>query len=76
MEWYERISFRQTCRGISDGMQTVRTRRNTGSPSGDFRTDQLATRERQAGLTGMTERLAVPVKPGSCEETLVSIFLQ
>jgi hypothetical protein len=27
--------------------------------------DQLATRERQAGLTGMAERLVVPTKPGN-----------
>jgi len=33
--------------------------RNTGSPSGDRRRDQLATRERQAGPFGMTERLVV-----------------
>ena len=56
--------FHQTCRGIGDGMQAKGTIRNTGSPSGDCRTDQLATRERPAGLTGMAERLAVPTKPG------------
>jgi hypothetical protein len=39
--------------------------RNTGSPSGDRGWDQLATRERPAGLTGMTERLVVPLKPGN-----------
>jgi len=38
--------------------------RNTGSPSGDGGSDQLATRERPAGLTGMAERLVVPMKPG------------
>jgi hypothetical protein len=27
--------------------------------------DQLAARERKAGLTGMAERLAVPKKPGN-----------
>jgi hypothetical protein len=27
--------------------------------------DQLATRERPAGLTGMAERLVVPTKPGN-----------
>jgi hypothetical protein len=27
--------------------------------------DQLAARERQAGLTGMAERLVVPTKPGN-----------
>jgi hypothetical protein len=37
--------------------------RNTGSPGGDRRVDQLATRERQAGPFGMAERLvyAVPL---------------
>ena len=39
--------------------------RNTGSPSGDGGSDQLATRERPAGLTGMAERLVVPMKPGN-----------
>ena len=41
------------------------TRRNTGSPSSDRCMDQLAARERKAGLTGMAERLAVPLKPGN-----------
>jgi hypothetical protein len=65
MEWYERISFRRTCRGSGDGMQAKGIRRNTGSPSGDCGRDQLAARERKAGLTGMAERLAVPKKPGN-----------
>ena len=65
MEWYERISFRQTCRGISDGMQAVGIIRNTGSPSGDCCTDQQETRERQAGPTGMAEGLVVLTKPGN-----------
>jgi hypothetical protein len=46
-------------------MQTQGTRRNTGSPSGDRGHDQLATRERQAGPYGVTERLAVLTKPGN-----------
>jgi len=46
-------------------MQAKRTRRNTGSPSSDHCMDQLAARERKAGLTGMAERLAVPLKPGN-----------
>ena len=57
--------FHPTCRGISDGMQAKWTMRNTGSPSGDRRMDQLAARERKAGLTGMAERLVVPTKPGN-----------
>ena len=65
MEWYERICFYQSCRGIGDGMQAKWTIRNTGSPSGDRSVDQLATRERQAGPYGMAERLAVPLKPGN-----------
>jgi RNA-directed DNA polymerase len=37
--------------------------RNTGSPSGDRRKDQPATRERQAGPSGVAERPVIPVKP-------------
>jgi hypothetical protein len=65
MEWYERISFHRTCRGIGDGMQAKGIRRNTGSPSGDRSVDQLAARERKAGPFGMAERLVVLVKPGN-----------
>jgi hypothetical protein len=65
MESYERTSFHPTCRGIGDGMQAKGIIRNTGSPSGDRGVDQLATRERQAGPYGMTERLEVPMKPGN-----------
>jgi hypothetical protein len=65
METYERTKFHQTCRGIGDGMQAQGTMRNTGSPGGDRSVDQLATRERQAGPTGMAERLVVPTKPGN-----------
>src|ERR1700693_2996201 len=46
-------------------MQTQGTRGNTGSPSGDRSRDQLATRESQAGPSGVTERLAVLMKPGN-----------
>jgi hypothetical protein len=46
-------------------MQAQETRRNTGSPSSDRSMDQLAARERKAGLTGMAERLVVPMKPGN-----------
>jgi hypothetical protein len=42
--------------------------RNTGSPNGDRCLDQLATRERKAGPSGMAERLAVPTKPGNSGE--------
>ena len=53
-------------------MQAKWTIRNTGSPSGDRGTDQLAARERKAGPYGMAERLVVPMKPGSCEETSIN----
>src|SRR5215831_16373740 len=46
-------------------MQTQGIRRNTGSPNGDRRCDQLATRERQAGPHGVTERLVVLMKPSN-----------
>jgi hypothetical protein len=65
MESYERTKFCPTCRGIGNGMQAKGTGRNTGSPSGDRGMDQLAARERQAGLTGMAEGLTVPTKPGN-----------
>ena len=65
MESHERTSFHQSCRGSGDGMQAKGTIRNTGSPSGDCCTDQLAARERQAGPTGVTERLVVLMKPGN-----------
>ncbi len=58
--------FHRSCRGNGDGMQAEGTRRNTGSPSGDRGVDQLATRERQAGPSGVAERLVVPMKPGNC----------
>ena len=65
MGMYERISFHRTCRGSGDGMHAKETRRNTGSPSSDRRMDQLAARERKAGLTGMAEGLVVLRKPGN-----------
>ena len=65
MESYERTSFYQSCRGNGDGMQAKGTIHNTGSPSGDRGMDQLAARERQAGPTGMTERLVLPLKSGN-----------
>ena len=46
-------------------MQAKWTIRNTGSPSGDYKMNQLAARERKAGPTGMAERLAVPMKLGN-----------
>ena len=49
--------FHQTCRGSGDGMQAKGSSSNTGSPGGDRLGDQLAPRERQAGPSGVTERL-------------------
>src|SRR6266436_9268338 len=47
-------------------MQAKGTGSNTGSPSGDRAVcDQPAPRESQAGPYGVTERLAVPTKPGN-----------
>ena len=58
-------SFRRSCRGNDDGMHAQENRRNTGSPNGDRSMGQLAPRERQAGLFGVAERFAVPMKPGN-----------
>jgi hypothetical protein len=41
------------------------TRRNTGSPSGDRSRDQPATRESEAGPSGVAERPVVLRKPGN-----------
>ena len=49
----------------SGNYQAKWTMRNTGSPSGDCKMNQLAARERKAGPTGMAERLVVPTKPGN-----------
>src|SRR5262249_51096649 len=57
--------FHQTCRGSGDGMQAKGNSSNTGSPSGDRLGDQPTPRERQVGLSGVTERLVVPMKPGN-----------
>jgi hypothetical protein len=65
MEWYERTDSIHPAGVGSDGMSAQGTIHNTGNPSGDRGMDQLATRERQAGPTGMAERLEVPMKPGN-----------
>jgi hypothetical protein len=57
MGQHERIEFHRTCRGNGDGKHAKLTSSNTGSPSGDCSLDQPATRERQAGPSGVTERL-------------------
>ena len=44
-------------------MSAQGTIHNTGSPSGDCSTHQLAARERKAGPTGMAEGLVVLTKP-------------
>jgi hypothetical protein len=65
MEWYERTDSIHPAGVGSDGMSAQGTIHNTGSPSGDGNFNQLAARERQAGPTGMAERLEVPMKPGN-----------
>jgi hypothetical protein len=64
---WERTSERahRSCRGIGDGMQTKGTRRNAGSPSGDRRGGQPATRESRAGPSGVAERPVLLMKPGN-----------
>ena len=57
--------FHQTCRGNGDGTHAKLTSSSTGSPSGDRSSDQLATRERQAGPLWVTERLVVLMKLGN-----------
>ena len=57
--------FHQTCRGNGDGKQAKLTSSNTGSPNGDRRRDQPATRESQAGPFGVAERSVVPRRPGN-----------
>ena len=52
---------------FGDGMQAQGIRRNTGNPGGDCKRDQLATRERQAGPCGVTERSVVPARSGNAE---------
>jgi hypothetical protein len=46
-------------------MQTQWISGNTGSPIGDGSRDQLVTRESQAGPSGVTDKLAVLMKPGN-----------
>ena len=57
--------FHPTCRGNGDGKYAKLTSSNTGRPNSDRSRDQLATRERQAGPYGVTERPAVLMKPGN-----------
>jgi hypothetical protein len=58
-------SSHRSCRGIGDGMQTKGISRNTGSPSGDRDSAQPATRESQAGPSGVAERPVLLRKPGN-----------
>ena len=62
---YERTSSVSPAEVVATVIPAKGTIRNTGSPSGDRSADQLAARERQAGPTGMAEKLAVPMKPGN-----------
>jgi hypothetical protein len=65
MEWYERTNSIRPAGVLATACTQKGTISNTGSPSGDCSVDQLAARERKAGLTGMAERLVVLVKPGN-----------
>jgi hypothetical protein len=65
VERYERTSSIRPAGVLATACRQKGTIRNTGSPSGDRGVDQLAARERQAGLTGMAERLVVLTKPGN-----------
>jgi hypothetical protein len=67
MEWYERINSIRPAGVLATACNAKGTISNTGSPSGDRRMDQLAARERKAGLTGMAERLVVPRKSGNSD---------
>lgn len=55
----------QSHRGMGDGMHDKETDRNTGSPCGEGRDPQPATREGQAGLQRVTERSVVATKSGN-----------
>jgi hypothetical protein len=50
---------------LATACRQMGARRNTGSPSGDCRMDQPESRERQAGPSGVSGRLIVPMKPGN-----------
>ena len=52
-------------RGIGDGMHDKETDRNTGSPCGEGRDPQPATREGQAGSQRVTDRPVVVTKSGN-----------
>ena len=65
MELYERTSSIRPAGVLATACRQKGTMRNTGSPSGDRRMDQLAARERKAGPFGMAERLVVLTKPGN-----------
>ena len=67
MKEHERKTFIGPAGVFGDGMQAKGIRRNTGSPSDDCSRDQLATRERQAGSSGVAERLVVPVRSGNAD---------
>jgi len=65
MEQYERISSIGPAGVVATACRHSGLGATREAPSGDRKTDQLATRESQAGPDGVAERLAVPLKPGN-----------
>ncbi len=55
----------RSCRGSGDSMHARRPDATREAPAVIAVRDQLATRERQAGPYGVTERSVVLVKPGN-----------
>ena len=72
MEVYERTSSLRPAGVLATACTQRGTMRNTGSPSGDRGMDQLATRERQAGRLGCTNRSACSVPSDGARESMVS----
>jgi len=59
MGQYERTRTIRPAGVMAPGKHAKLTSSNTGSPSGDRRSDQPATRESQAGPCGVAERSVV-----------------
>ena len=65
MECYERTSSIDPAGAVATACRHRGPYATREVPAGIAVLDQLAARERKAGPTGMTERLAVPTKPGN-----------